>query len=257
MHHVLIGYDDFLLLALFTPFSQNLLQLIFGLLLGVPECCGLLKILSLDRPFFVRPDFIDFNLDILHIRRTGHGADPGTGSGFIQYVDGFIWQKATSEITIRKFNRCLNRFIGKDRLVVHFILWLEPFQNKNCLIHSRRLDFHTLEPTLQSRVFFNIFAIFVQRSCANALEFTPAKSGFNNVRSIHRSFSGPGSNNGMKFINEQNDVFSAPDFIHYRLDPLFKLATIFGASHHQREVKGDDFFIMQNFRDIAGHNLLG
>ena len=61
----------------------------------------------------------------------------------------------------------------------------------------------------------------------------------------------------MEFINEKNDIFSASNFIHHRLDPLFKLTTIFGASNHQREVKGDDFFIMQNFRHIARHNLLG
>ena len=57
----------------------------------------------------------------------------------------------------------------------------------------------------------------------------------------------------MQFVNEQNNVLRAPDFIHDRLDALFKLAAIFRAGDHERQVERDDALVAQQ----VGHVALG
>ncbi len=55
----------------------------------------------------------------------------------------------------------------------------------------------------------------------------------------------------MQFVNEQDDVLRAADFVHDRLDALLELAAIFRARNHQREVERDDALVQQNFRHVA------
>ena len=54
-----------------------------------------------------------------------------------------------------------------------------------------------------------------------------------------------------KLVDEQNDVLGAADLVHHRFDALFKLAAIFRARDHQREVERDDLLVAQQFRHIA------
>ena len=60
----------------------------------------------------------------------------------------------------------------------------------------------------------------------------------------------------MQFVNEQNDVFRAADFIHDRLDAFLELAAVFCAGDHEREVERDDALVPQNFRHIARRDFL-
>ena len=117
-------------------------------------------------------------------------------------------------------------------------------------------DFDGLEATLKSGILFNIFAILIERGRAHTLQFTSTKRGLDNVGSIHRAFSGTGSDNRMQLVDKQNHVLTAPDFVHDSFDALFKLPTVFRPRHHERQVESDHFFIAQNFGHIARSNLL-
>ena len=55
----------------------------------------------------------------------------------------------------------------------------------------------------------------------------------------------------MQFVNEQNNIFGAPNFVHHRFNAFFKLSAIFCAGNHQRQVQRDDTLGQQNFWHIA------
>ena len=67
------------------------------------------------------------------------------------------------------------------------------------------------------------------------------------LRGVHRAFRRTGADDGVQFVNEQNDVFRAADFVHDRLDALLKLAAIFRAGDHQREIERDDALVRAKF----------
>src|SRR6185436_1859236 len=65
------------------------------------------------------------------------------------------------------------------------------------------------------------------------------------------------THDGVQLVDEQNDVLGAADFVHDRLDALFKLPAVFGAGNHQSQVEGDDTFFAQQFGNVSFGNFLG
>src|SRR3989338_5094851 len=60
----------------------------------------------------------------------------------------------------------------------------------------------------------------------------------------------------MKFVDENNDVLSASDFIHYPFNAFFKLPAIFGSGHHQRQIQYHNALIQERFWNIPRNNSL-
>ncbi len=60
----------------------------------------------------------------------------------------------------------------------------------------------------------------------------------------------------MQFVNEQDNVLRAANFVHDRLDAFLELTAIFRAGNHEREVERDDTLAAQNFRHVARRDFL-
>ena len=58
------------------------------------------------------------------------------------------------------------------------------------------------------------------------------------------------------FVDEEDDVARATDFVHHRLDAFLELAAVLGARDHQREVERDDLLVTQQLGDVAARDLL-
>jgi len=58
----------------------------------------------------------------------------------------------------------------------------------------------------------------------------------------------------VEFVDEDDDVFVAADFVHDRFDAFFELTAVFCSRHDEGEVEGEDFFIPEDFGDIAADN---
>ena len=127
----------------------------------------------------------------------------------------------------------------------------QALQNLDGVLNRRRFDLHRLETAFERGVLLDVFAIFVQRGRADALHLAAGKRRLDDVAGVHRAFRRTGADNGVQFVNEQNDVFRAADFVHDRLDALLELAAIFRARDHEREVERDDALVQQNFRHVA------
>ena len=181
MHHIICGHHHFSFFAFLAPLGQNCIQLLFRLLLSVTQPGGFLKILRLDCGFLFKPDLFDFLLDFLNVRRPCHGVDARARAGFIHDIDRFIWKKTSGNITVGKSDGGLERFVGQFGLVMRFVFWAQTLQDLDCLIDGWCIHFYRLETALERRIFFDVFTILVHRRRAHALQFAPAKRGFDNV----------------------------------------------------------------------------
>src|SRR5438093_661618 len=74
------------------------------------------------------------------------------------------------------------------RFVVLLVFHAQAFQNENRLLDVRRFDLDALKPPLQRGVFFNVFAILVERGRADALQFAATQRGLDDVARVHRAF---------------------------------------------------------------------
>ena len=187
MHHVVRRDHDLFLFTLLPPLAQNCVELFFRVFLCVPERSRFFKILRLDRTFFFQPDTFNFLLDLFNIGWARHRIDAGARPGFIHDVDGLVRKKAAGDVTIRKSDRGLERFIGEFCLVVRLIFRTQTFQNLDCFIHRGRIDFYRLEAAFERGVLLDVFTVLVHGRCADTLKFSATQGGFDDVRSIHRA----------------------------------------------------------------------
>src|SRR6266496_3798645 len=232
VHHVVRGYHDLFFFPLLTPFVENGIEFFLCLLLFVAQRGSFLKILRLNRSFLFHPDLFYFFLDVLHIRRAGHGIDPGARAGFIHHIDGLVWKKASRDIAIRKSDGSLQRFVGELCFVVRLVLGSKTFQDLNGFINRRRIYFYRLETPLQRCVFLDVLTVLVHGGRADTLQFATTQSWLDNVRRVHSPFSRTCPDNGVQLVDEKNYVLGPTDFVHHSFDSLFELPAVFCSGHH-------------------------
>ena len=67
------------------------------------------------------------------------------------------------------------------------------------------LDDDRLEAAFEGRVFLDVLAVFVERRGADAVQFAAGERRLEQVRGVHRPFGRPGADDGVQFVDEQND----------------------------------------------------
>ena len=173
---------------------------------------------------------------------------------FIDKVNRLIGQIAVADIARGKFHGRVNRFVCDFYLVVRLVFITQAFEDFDGFFFGRLADGNRLEPAFKRRVLFNMFAVFFNRGRADHLQFPAGKRGFQNVGGVHCAFGTAGADEGMDFINKQNDVVRRFYFVNNLFNPLFKVAAVFGAGDHAGEVKGNNPFIFQHFRHFPGND---
>ena len=202
------------------------------------------------RSFFAL-DVFNLGFHRLDFRRARHGADARARTGLVHHVNRLVRQKPVGDVTVGQLHGGFHRLVGKLGLVMLLVFVPESPQNLDGLVNRRRLDLHGLKTAFERGVLFDVFAIFVQRGRADTLHLAARKRRLDDVRSVHRAFRRTGADDGVQFVNEQNNVLRAADFIHHRLDALFKLAAIFRARDHERQVERDDALVAQQIGHVA------
>src|SRR5437763_5585967 len=87
--------------------------------------------------------------------------------------------------------------------VVDLISLFEAAQNSDGGFDRRLGNEYRLEPPLQRRVLFNVFAVFIQRRRANGTQLAASQLRFHNVGGIRCAFSSSGADERVQLIDEQ------------------------------------------------------
>ena len=141
--------------------------------------------------------------------------------------------------------------------MVRLVLGTQSLENQDRVLDGRSLDFDGLEAALESGVFLDVLAIFVESGRPDALKFTATECGLDDVGGIHGSFGGTGTDDGVHLVDEQDDVLVLTNLVHHRLDAFLKLTAVFRPGHHEREIECNDALAGEKLRHIARDNLLG
>ena len=122
--------------------------------------------------------------------------------------------------------------------VVDFVTLLQSAQDRDGVLHRRLVHLHRLEPTLERGVLFNVLAVFVQGRGADAVQLAPCQHGLEQVAGIHAAFGLAGSDDGVQFIDEQDDAaLGFADLFQNGLQPLFKFTAVFGARNQRAHIQ--------------------
>ena len=142
--------------------------------------------------------------------------------------------------------------------MVDFVAFLESAKNSDGVLDTRFADHHWLEAALEGGIFFDVFAVFIECGCTNGVELAAGELGFEQIGGIHRPLCGTSTDDGVEFVDEQNDLaLAGSDFFEKGLETVLEFAAKLGASDHRADIHRDESFVFEGFRHIAADDAAG
>ncbi len=200
----------------------------------------------------------DFALHLVDFDRHRVDFDAQFGGGLVDQVDGLVRQKTVGHIAVRKPGGGHDGGIADAHAMVHLVFFLESAENRDRVRDSGFGDHDRLKPALQSRIFFDVFAVFIDGGGAHAAQRAPGQGRLEHVGGIHRALGGARAHKGVQFV-DKHDHFALGifDLLEHGLQPVFKFTAVFRARDHGAHVQGDQASVLQAFGNVPGDNALG
>ena len=182
---------------------------------------------------------------------------PDARGGLIHEVDGLVRQKAIADIPVGQADGGLKRLVGDLHLVMRLVAVAQALENGQGLLGGGLAHLDGLEAALERGVLFNVLAVFVQGSRADALQLAAGESGLEDVGGVQAAFGLAGAHQRVEFINKEDDVSLLFDILDGVLEALLKFAAVFAASDHAAKVQRKNTLAGEGFGHLAGHDHLG
>ena len=110
-------------------------------------------------------------------------------------------------------------------------------QNGDGVLDRRLIDHDGLKAALEGRVFFDVFAEFVQRGGTDAVQFPAGEHGLQQVAGVHGPLGFARADDGVQLVDEEHDLaLGALDFFQDRFQPFFELAAELGTGDQRSHV---------------------
>ncbi len=159
------------------PFLFFIFQFRRKLFLFVAKLCRTFKILRTHSRLFFRRQLLLAFFQIFDFGRRRKGLQPHFGSRFVNQVNRLIGQITVADIPRRKLHRRQNRRIGNFYFVVRFIFVADALENFHSLFFGRFPDGNRLKTPFQRRILFDVLSVFLNRGCADNLQFAACQRG--------------------------------------------------------------------------------
>ncbi len=115
--------------------------------------------------------------------------------------------------------------ICKMDFVMRLIAVTQALQHQDSIVHARFFDVDWGETAFQRGVFLDVLVELIQRGRADALQFAARQGRFEHVGRIHRALGCSRSDDGVQFVDHQDDfTLRALHFLDGRFQAFFELA---------------------------------
>ena len=132
------------------------------------------------------------------------------------------------------------------------IALLEAAQDGDRVDHGRLIDQDFLEAPLKSCVLLDIFTIFIERRCADAMQLTAGKRRFEHIAGIHGALCLSGADHRVQLIDEKNDLaFLLGEITQYTLEALLEFSAEFSAGDQRAHIERENTLVLQALGHLA------
>ena len=176
-----------------------------------------------DRLLLLGADRLDLLVQGLDVRRAAERGDARARTGFVHDVDRLVGEKTPGDVTVGQLGRGLQGLVGENRLVVVLVLAADALEDQDGVLDRGGLDLDRLEAAVQRAVLLDVLPVLVQRGRPDALQFAAGKRRLEDVGGVHRALGRAGADDGVQFVDEEDDVLGTLDLVHHRLDALLEL----------------------------------
>ncbi len=185
----------------------------------------------------------------------GHGIefDFDAAGGFVDEVDGFVREEAVGDVAVAEGGGGDDGVVLDADPVVDLVAFFEAAEDGDGVFDGRFADHDGLEAAFEGGVFFDVLAVLVEGGGTDAAEFAASELGFEEIAGVHGTFGFAGPDDGMEFVDEEDDLaLAGSDFLEEGFEAFFEFAAEFGAGHHAAEVHADEALVFEGIGDVAG-----
>ena len=119
------------------------------------------------------------------------------------------------------------------------------------------VDVDHLEAAGQGGILFHVLAILVHGGGANDLDFATGKGRLHDGGRVHGAFGGASADQGVDFIDEQQDVPCVLHFLDALLQAVLELTAVLAACHQGGNIQHDQALAAKDVRHLVGCHQLG
>ena len=131
----------------------------------------------------------------------------------------------------------------------YFVTFSQTTKDRNGIFHSWLIHHNRLKPAFQGRIFFDVFAVFGKRRCADDLNFAARQRRLQNIGGVHGAFGIARADKVVNLIDDKNDVAAGLDLGDEALHAALELATELRSGDERRQVEQIDLFVAQLERE--------
>src|SRR5215510_3590400 len=200
----------------------------------------------------------DATRDFVQPRR--HRIDLGSQfrGGLVNQVNRLIGQEPVGDVAAPEHGGGDQRRVLDPNAVMHLVTLLQPAQDRYRVLDRRLLDLDWLETAFERGVLLNVFAVFVERRRADAVQFAAREHRFEQVSGVHRAFGAARADHRVQFVNEEDDfALALLNLFQHGLQTFFEFSAVLRAGDKRAHVESDDLFAFQTFGHVAAHDALG
>ena len=130
--------------------------------------------------------------------------------GLVHQIDRLVGQKAVGDVAVGEGRRGDDRAVGDAHAVVQLVFLLDAAQDRDRVLDRGLADIDRLEAALERGVLLDVLAVFVEGRGADAMQFAARQGGLEHVGGVHRAFRLAGADQGVQFVDEQDDAARRP-----------------------------------------------
>ena len=176
------------------------------------------------------------------------------GSGFVDKVNGLVWQAAVIHIPHGHIHRRLYGFWRDIHFMIAFVAGAETRQNLHSVLGGGLTYHDLLEAALQGGILADELAVFVKGGGADYPQLSTGKLGLQDICGVNGALCRTCSHNGVKLVNEKDNAAVFDHLVDAELYPVFKIAPVLCACKHRGKVKGKNVLSPQGVGYISRYD---
>jgi hypothetical protein len=158
---------------------------------------------------------LDFELhdaafDLVELRRHRVDLHAQLRRGLVDQVDRLVRQEPIRDVAVREDRRRHQRRVLEGHAVVYFVPLSQAPQDADGVFHARLAHYDRLEPAFERGVLLDVLAVLVERRGADRVQLTPGQHRLEHVRRVDGAFGGPGTDNGVQLVDEEDYAALTP-----------------------------------------------
>ena len=200
----------------------------------------------------------DLTLQLVEFGRHGIQFDLQARCRLVDEIDRFVRQKPVADVAVAHHRGTNQGTVLDPHAMVHLIAFFQSAQDGNGIFHAGLLDHDRLEAAFESGILLDVFPVFVERGGADGPKLAPGQLRLEHVGSVGRPLGRAGSDNGMQFVDEEDDLpFARGNFFEERFEALLEFAAEFCPGNHRADIHGHQLLVLERLGHIPADNAAG